>query len=183
MAYSESPVTVERMLPYLEPLLEGGSVAWNIEPVPGAAKKFAYKIREALFAAAVHSHTYPQLAELYGDSLEVRVVSSSRVEVIPAGRRPSIQRVEEESSTKRHAEVETRGVLSVEDVIARWEIGAESKLYFPKADFSPAQLEELWQWTTTHDVLFFENAGALTLMNFAEDVAEYAWKPEGGEDE
>lgn len=179
MAYSESPLTVQRMLEYLQPLLESSTVAWNVEPSPGEARRFAYKIREGLYAAAVNHELFPELARLY-QQVSVRVVSRSRIEVIPAGK--SIRAVLDGESPLPHAEVETRSGLPVEDIIHRWELGAEAKLYFPRAELSTVDLRRLYDWAQQEGVIFFENAGAITLMRHDPEVADYAWKPQGEED-
>jgi hypothetical protein len=184
VAYSESPLTVLRMREYLQPLLESSTVAWNIEPLPGAARRFAYKLREGLYAAAANPEQFPDLAQLHG-RVAVRVVSRGRVEVGQAARL-SVSRGEASEASlvelrpEGHTEVETREGVSLVDITLRWELGAEAKLYFPKANLSERQLHDLWIWANASGVLFFENAGALTLMRHDPEVEEFAWKP-GGE--
>lgn len=181
MAYSESPLTVQRMMEYLQPLLESSTVAWNVEPRPGAARRFAYKLREGLYAAAANAQEFPELAQLYG-RVSVRVTSKSRVEVGQA-LRIAINRGEVEEGKlwlerpEGHAEVETREGIGLEEITQRWEIGAEAKLYFPRAHLSERQLHDLWIWANASGVIFFENAGAITLMRHDPEVADYAWKP------
>lgn len=173
MAYSSSPLTVERMLPYLEPLVEGRETFFRTEP--GRSRWLAYKLREALAVAREHPERFPELARLdfrfeVDSSREVRAVprDQTSIEVLSAPR-PSAARMN------------TLSVGSAQDVIDHWEAlseAARTKVYMPNADLSPNELHRLWQWASEAGVIFFENAGALTLMPLDEELAPLAWGPE-----
>lgn len=180
MAYSDSPITVQRMEPYLAPLLGGNEVKYK---VPGRARWLAYRIREALAVAKLHHEKFPDFAEL-GDTLRVLVRGFDEVHVVR--KQPARIEVETlpqwaEPPTLSRAEAIVRETITPEVIVQEWvrEGRGGDKLYFPNADLSREALLQLHEWAQEAGVLLFENLGALTLMPLAgnEDLCEFAWDP------
>lgn len=182
MAYSENPITVERMLPYLEPLEEGGEVRWR---APGKARWLAYRIREALAIAREHQQRFPSIAEM-AEHYRIEVHGKDEVH---ARLKPRVE-VETEPLTLRAwaprpyvgmAEAIVEDISSSEVLMKEWarEGRTAGKLYFPNTDLGPDGLMVLWEWAQNEGVLIFENLGAITLLpkEGNEDAAEFAWDP------
>jgi hypothetical protein len=184
MAYSTNPITVERMLPYLEPLRGGNEVKYK---APGRARWLAYRIREALAVAKLHPERFPDFAAL-GDTLrvlvrgfdEVHVVHKQRIEV------EALPQWAESPAPAARAEAVVREVISPEVIVQEWvrEGRGGDKLYFPNADLDREALLQLHEWAQEAGVLLFENLGALTLMPLAgnEELREFTWDPTEGLD-
>jgi hypothetical protein len=179
MAYSESPVTVQRMLPYLQPLIDGeGQAAWRVEE--GRARRFAYRVREALYAAQLHPDLFPELA-----ALEVRVAVVSRSHVQATLRLPEFvaEPLDEDlASSPRQTTVETTRAPGVGHILDLWHrrLMPEDKLYVPHANLKREELHKLWTHLQPSGAIFFEAAGALTILPLMgnEDSAPFAWNPE-----
>lgn len=175
MAFSESPITVQRMMPYLGPLIEGRETLWRTEP--NRSKWFAYRVREALFAARMNPTQFPELAAA---RFRVEVLSSREVRAKP---RPSLEEsAQTEVVPQSVARMETGDVGSAEQIIAHWEglsAAARTKVYFPNADLHKEDLKDLWAWACEAEVLVFENLGAITLLPKIgnEEAADYAFNP------
>ena len=181
MAYSESPITVERMRDNLLPLIGSARVTWRVDD--GQARRFAYKVREALAVAQLHRERFPELAAAADAGWRVTVPDRTtvRAELAPA-LRARVVNEDAEVPTAR-AEVDTRKGMTIDNIIARWEIGSESKITFQNADLSREDLLRLYEWAQGVGVMFFENTGALTLVAYEPDTAPFAWSPEDLEDD
>ena len=171
MAFSESPVTVRAMLPYLGPLIEGRETQWRV--ADGAARWFAYRIREALFAARANPTLFPELATA---NFRIEVIGRDEVRAIAKGY-PQVEIVADEVPAPALMQTEAQ---TVEQIAQEWlrQGRTAEKLYFPNADLSQSDLLLLHEWAQQHAVMFFENAGAVTLLPYDEATAEYAWSPE-----
>lgn len=183
MAYSSNPITVERMRPFLQPLAEKRECIWRT--APGKSKWLAYKIREALKIAREHPDMYPEF--IWTDRLQIRNPSSTEVEAVIKPEtlvEVDVRYVEPQTGTTA-ARMDTTEVLGVEDIARRWEQlkHIETKVYFPSAGLDAEQLLELYAWAQAEGVIFFENAGALTLLRHDPETAEFAWTPDDLEEE
>lgn len=173
MAFSDSPLTVQRMLTYLMPLIEGRETTWRVDA--GKARWFAYRIREALFAARSNADIYPELAAA---RYRVEVLSSREVRAV---QRPALLQVEVDSEPLQRPEaarVQTQKNVTLEQLQHAWDDAEEAgKLYFPNAGLSAEDLLQFHDWTVARGLMFFENAGAITLMQADSAMLEYAWSP------
>lgn len=177
MAYSDNPETLNKMRPQLEPLLRSSEVTWRVEGGATTARRFAYKIREAL-----------RLARQTGDPLgsqrfRVEIISSQRVRATLI--QPFGVEIEDTSAPPPAALVDSRQLLSdgwLEEIISTWQRRSplEGRVHFPRAWPDRQQLLDLWSWAQEAEVLIFEHEGAVTLLPRAgnEDTAPFAWDPE-----
>lgn len=190
MAYSDSPLTLQRLLPQLRPLAEGAAeVTWRVPY--GRAKWWAHRVREALRIARQLSTAPAELKQPF----VVKVLTPSYVRAsLKQEGEPTIDfgtALEDEQSRRVAARVnvliDTRDPLPTADrvksIFGQWlthlaEGG--NKLYIERAGLSDLQLRELWEWTQREGLIFFENEGAITLMQLLgnEKAAPYAWSPE-----
>jgi hypothetical protein len=173
VGYSKNPITLERMLPWLEPLKQGPT---TYRTEPGRSAWFAYRVRAALHAARANADRWPEWAALA--PVRVEVLSDTEVRVTP-GAAPRISWAAAEAP--RDVRTGVSSGTSLDSIKERWELRSvlEDRLYFPEAYLGPKDLHALWEWAREAGVLLFENAGALTLLPLRgnEDAADYAWDP------
>ena len=195
MAYSNNPITLERMLPDLRPLCEGATeVTWRVNA--GQAQWWAHRLREALRLARRLRSAPTGLKRQF----VTRVLSETVVRVSLKQQAPErdlsfdldpldTQSQEERAkiSSRIHALVDVTesepNAEPVEWVRQLWYRAisqGESKLYLPRAGLARSELLELHAWTQTEGLIFFEDEGSLTLMLRLgnESAAAYAWSPE-----
>lgn len=176
MAYSQNPVTVERMLSYLKPLVDGQECIWRT--APNKSRWLAYRIREALAVAREFPERFPELAR---SRYRIEVLSSQEVRARFSAA-PEIEVGVYSEEIPRSARVQTEETRTAQQIMDDWfENPKREKMYFPNADLDDHELVALYKWATDEaQVLMFENAGALTLLPLEgnEDTADYAWTPE-----
>lgn len=198
--YSKNLVTLERMLPFLGPIIRGELCAWNTPA--GEADKFAYKIREALYIAQLreeslksvlqfedrrgpYAHAEKMLAiAAMAKKMRIVVISPSLVEAKLA--RGS---TEAEVLTRTQApmngyedagrSVVTVGRQTVASVRAAWQAAQPSNtpMNFPSANLSYDELVELHAWVSEMHMIMFEVDGSLTIQHRSADLASFAWAP------
>lgn len=172
MGYSTNPITVERNLPYLQHLT-GGEVRFRTDK----PRWLAGKLRECL--AILREN--PELAPTVQRDYRVEIASSREVIASPKDA-PKIEVISQKSKTT----VQTQATYGPADIITQWgrhvavSIGPPSKLHFASANLSKDQLYSLWEWAQDNGVMFFEAAGALTLMPHDSETAPFAWSPNDG---
>lgn len=183
MGYSTSEQTLIKMLPHLKLLDKGMECVWSVDPGK-PTKKFAYKIREALYIASEYfPEKYPNLAraarmfELKVDQasgkISAQTVSSNVLEVettegISIGKRESDGR-----------SLNYEGEQSTATVIQSWIDAGEgaTRLYFPNATLTNEELTKLYNWASKRDLLMFVSGEALTVQVMDEELADLAWNP------
>lgn len=182
MAYSTNPSTLASMMPDLLPLMEpSGSAVWRTDE--GAARWFAYRIREALYIARTLGGPEPLRRRF-----RVIVVGPSLVKVsLQLSRKAQfIGRLLENEAPEPQAQtyVDTRTLsfdTFLDEVVRSWASRrGENKLHLSRANATRVQLMQLYSWCQTEGLCFFEaDGGALTIMTKLgnEDTAMYAWDP------
>lgn len=178
--YSKSPRAVQRMLHHLDLVQQGRTCAWTVPY--GEADSFAYKIRNALFAAKLHEEQFPALAARAGQ-FRILTVSPMRVEAVLAPE-PTEAEVEVLGATPSayvggHPE-QHPGPISVELIQSTWQARQPdaAPLYFPGAALSGEDLTRLFEWATDlHVLMFVSPQGDLTLRRFSQDLAGLEWTP------
>lgn len=181
MAYSTSPLTLKRMEDYLLPLRGGGELQWGVEP--HRVRWFSYKLREALaLLRTLPEEDIPEKLRGLPD-YRIEVVNARTVRAVPK----DLPDIEVKEAKTGRSTMETTQVTSLQNIVDRWTIRApqEDRIYFPNTMLSGEQLLDLHEWASESGVIFFENAGALTLMPHEgnEDAAEFAWSPEDLEED
>jgi len=166
MAYSTNPITVERMAQYLTPLQGGGEVVFKVEPKK--ARWLTYRLHEALRILQDNPGLMPEVPRNY------RIETTAPGEVVATPKvAPRVEVV-----VGHQATVDARPASGIEDIINRWNSNEGDKLYLANAGLTEDQLVDLYEWATEAGVVFFESAGALTLMPHNPEVAPFAWTPE-----
>lgn len=187
MAYSKSPQTALRMLPYLQALRDGGEVTYRVDSRNTAWLQ--YKLRDALQATKLPLDGLSLSEEELAAIIELRNVADNySIKVVGPGEvkaelkdAPKIEVVL--TKVYKQTFVETAPRVDVDYIIDRWQKRpmGEEKMYFPNASLDYAKLLELHSWCEENGTIFFEDAGAVTLLPWDEETAEYAWQPGGGE--
>lgn len=167
MGYSTSIETLEKMLPYLEPLQKGEPCAWKVPS--GQARSFSYKVREALFIASRNETKYPKLAEAkdlfrireHGETTVIAELreprSAEQIEVDPAELKVQGQNYE---PSKRS------GPQTAMSIIEHWsERGDLTKMSFPQANLGQEDLGRLLKWAEAQELVFFVSPeGGITVQ-------------------
>lgn len=196
MGYSRSESTLQQMLPYLQPLAEGRTFAWNIANRDGW--RFAYKLREALYVALLNREKYPALAQA-AERFSIRVMDQGyRVEAVAKRGGPTEATIRaasagaavNESPATIHGlgglqrtDIPTVGLQTCVQVAASWfkQKPIQEPMFFTETSLPGEELKKLWQWARqqTPRLMFFVDATAktLTLSIAQDDVEEYSWKP------
>jgi len=147
-------------------------VRWEVSP--GSARRHAYKVREALFAAAENAERFPELAAMYG-YYNIVVESSSSVLAVPrVEREVKVQILVDTPSTRVIADDE----LSCVGVLQAWRQRREDKVYLPNHSLTREDLVYLWQQGEAEGYVMFEIEGALTLTPRTEDLVPLGWNPD-----
>lgn len=178
--YSKSPRAVQRMLHHLDLVQQGQACAWTVPY--GEADGFAYRLRNALYAAKLHSEQFPALAARAGQ-FKILTVSPSRVEAVLAPE-PTEAEVEVLRETPMSyvggAPTQHPGPISVETIKDAWQVRGPdpTPLFFPGATLGPEDLRLLFEWATDlHILMFVSPQGDLTLRRFSQDLAGLEWTP------
>lgn len=195
MAYSESKKTLDKIRPDLAQLEAGNACTWKLDGTI-SARRYAYKVREALYIAALYPTDYPQLAK-YGPYFAIEVVDKDTVQARPKpGNQTQVSILPQVSSSGSGAVV-TQGLanqgtspdelmgpqtaLSVVDGWAR--IGAKNhKVRYPQAALTHPELVRIYEWSRRQEpvvLMFVTPTGGLTLKHRQADHEEnLAWSPE-----
>lgn len=196
MAYSQSPVTLERMLPYLGPLTEGHTARW--EAGEGAAlgwsKWWAYKVREALFIAGLmkkglvpHGAVPPATVEGLARAVErmkIEEVGPRLVQAVPARNTSDTQVLLGATPTHGLEEAGTTssmrlGPQSAGSIQQLWhnQQPSNAPLFFPDAALEDLELEMLHTWAEARGLIIIVAGAALTLTRPSRDTRALAWSP------
>ena len=180
MGYSKNPRTAIAMLKELRPLLDGTAVCYRTSPDRTAWMR--YRLYDALQATRYYrQYEGPEREELaqlsaLADSVQFKVVSDR--EIIARPKEPATIEVTL-TEVMPFTTVQTEGALDELQIMYRWQNrGEQKKMYFPYARLSEAQMQNLYALCSANDVLLFEADGALTLVEWDEDLADEAWRPE-----
>jgi hypothetical protein len=170
VGYSTSPKTLDRIREHLKPLEEGRSCSWTISD--GAAGKFAYKVREALHIARLHSADFPALARA-AETFRI-IVKDPRTVVAE----PKNQELEASVVMPSYGDGAPVGT-DARSIIAEWEKQRPQKsIHFPEAALPGSELLKLFDWAEDEGWLLFVAHPALTLRRHEPELAEYSWRPE-----
>lgn len=204
--YSKNPLTAEKMLPVLGPIIRGELCTWQTNE--GEADYFAYKVREALFVARLHKDRFQKIWDesldpnnypvddedmIAGDLLaiakmaeRIRIVVTSRstVEARFAKGTPEALVLASGATPTSGYENPGRSVVTITkqtvwSVKEAWKAAQPSNtpLHFPNAGLSYEELVELYGWATELGLILFEVDGALTVQRKTLDLVEFAWAP------
>ena len=196
--YSKNLVTLERMLPFLGPIIQGELCAWNTPA--GEADKFAYKVREALYLAILHRPKFAawSLQTPHGDSkyedmekvarmagkLRIVVMGPSLVEArLAKGSTEAEVLVRSQAPMNGYEDagksVVTVGRQTVASIKAAWTAAQPSNtpMNFPSAHLSYEELVELHGWVSEMHMIMFEIDGSLTIQHRSKDLESFAWAP------
>jgi hypothetical protein len=153
MGYSKAAITVERMRPNLGAIENGQPCVWSV--APGQEDRFAYKIREALYAAAHNSHRFPQLAA-QADRFTIEILDVGKVQARLSDNTPAqlvnsstpaevtpVHGLAPHSSPERPLSVV--GLKDVRAIIQYWLRAQPTNqaMTFPDADLGDADLQAL----------------------------------------
>lgn len=182
MGYSTSRKTLAKMMPHLQPLLEGEFPSWKT--TEGQAAKFAYQIREALYIARLYAKEYPELATIAG-RITVLTPRPDKVTIKEAENTPVV--VADEGLTIQGLNTADApsdpGARSADAIIAEFKAApTNNKRQYrnlPLAELHP--LYTFLQTVTPRWYMFVSGNGNGTVnvnINKDEDFADFAWTPE-----
>lgn len=195
MGYSTSKVTLEKLLPYLDPLKKGEPTVWTVKDM--TAKQFCYKIREALSIVRRYPEDYPELAkfaphytitEIPGTN-SVKASLKPEVSVLVDGS-IAVQTVSTAALTKKPGADssvvgELKGVQTPLALVEAWaRRGSAPRLLAPQAGLSSADLSKLYAWAQKQNpvvLLFVTPSGGVSLRQTTDCTAsecQLAWTPE-----
>ena len=177
MGYSQSPSTLEKLIPSLGELNQGKPQRWTGLMQPNL---WAYKVREALYIAKLHADDYPELAQA-AEKFSVVIVDSQTVETRLKQQSPTLVSVGGNSEfTEAGPSRRVEGPQTAATIIEYW-IKAQpsnSPLYFPQAGLSRTDLIQLYQWAEKQGWFLFVADDAITLQRSSRDLAGLQWTPE-----
>jgi hypothetical protein len=191
LGYSTSVVTLQRLYEYIKPLEFGEPYVWITDE--GEAARLAYKIREALYVAKLHTEQFPELAAA-ADRFVIEVVSSTKVQarlsIAPTEARilsshgdVAPQHGDSGSPTLGRI-IATSGEQTAFTIIEAWKKSQPNltPINFPSAKLNYEQLLALWNWAQTWKpkplmIMYDEESGSLTLGPIEADVVKYSWHP------
>lgn len=196
MAYSNSPVTLERMLPYLGPLALGRTARWenSASAAPRWSKWWAYRVREALFIAGqiekglvphggIPAETVAGLAAA-AERMKIEEVGPNLVQAIPAHNTSDVQVLLGATPTHGLDEAGTvssmrLGPQSAGSIEQLWEDlqPSNTPLFFPDAALEELELEALHTWAEARGLIIIVAGSALTLTRPTRDTRGLAWAP------
>lgn len=182
MGYSTNKQTLIAMLPELELLKQGKSCIWTVDD----SRKYAYKIREALYIARLYKKEFPELA-IAADMFRIEVLSDTQVQarIAKGTTAAKVQAVggvvntgmEEAGPSKRMS-----GPQTASTIIQTWldTQPSNDKYFFPEARLSRDELLKLHSWASAQGWIFFVDSitGGLTLQRTSRDLEAFSWAPE-----
>lgn len=202
--YSKNPLTAEKMLPYLGPIIRGELCTWQTNE--GEADYFAYKVREALYVARLHQEMYQRAVDVpqpfpegvsqsrgaemvaiakMAERLRIVVTSRSTVEARFAKGTPEALVLTSSATPTHGLENPGRSVVTITkqtiwSIKEAWRSSQPSNtpLHFPNASLSYEEMVELYGWATEMGLILFEVDGALTVQRKTLDLVEFAWAPQ-----
>lgn len=200
--YSKNPLTAEKMLPLLGPIIAGQLCTWETEV--GQADHLAYKIREALYIARLYRDRWSAGAlhataqnpdELWkaeallsisrmAERVRIVVTSPSTVEARLQKGVPEAMVLTGGGAPMQGYENPGRSVVTITkqtvwSIQEAWRAQQPSNtpLHFPNASLSYDELVQLHAWAEPLGLLLFVVDGALTVQRKSLDLVEYAWQP------
>lgn len=183
MGYSRSIRTLEKVLGDLADLAMGKPQAWIIQGDPKAVQDWAYKVREALFVAALYPQAYPSLAnaakdytiEVHGNRVEARRARQTTEFAAAAG-----EGINTGQEIARRS-VQTSGKQTVFLIVDSWRKAQPTNdpMHFPQAALSQEELGLLYKWAQAWKppLMLMVDGEAVTIGPADKHVIKYAWRP------
>lgn len=192
MAYSDSPETLRKILPLLQPLAEGKSWRWS---APDNARMLAYKLREGLYIARTHPTEFPELAQAAGQ-FRIEVVNKDTVQAVQKRQFTTEAMAAADAGNTSAAVVvtgtEMAGKLhelvapeSAIRIIQFWMDAQPSNgpFSFPRSTLNMEEMTKLYNWATARKWLIFYAEGRITLHRPTKDLEGMEWTPADGLDD
>ncbi len=193
MAYSRSPATLDAMIlsGQLSELAAGRGCRWRTPP--NESHRHAYKVREALFIAALYPDQYPELATA-AQKFTIEVTSSREVQARLAKQTTEAATLATGIGQDGHVSpntglekagraIATAGPQSQFTIIDAWVKAQPNSdpMYFPQANLDEGQLTQLYNWATncTPPLMLMVNGEAVTVSLVDRAVVQYSWHPAG----
>lgn len=190
MPYSTKVSRLQELLPMLGDLTEGRSQRWEVPE--GQAQLLAYRIREALYIAALNAEAFPVLAKAAAQ-FKIQVISPTIVQATPkqAFQTEAVKLVEAgggenatvvqglEPAGKPH---ELVAPSSATEVVGFWTEAqpSNSKFTFPQHQLDLSELTKLYHWTLARGWLMFVTPDNLTLVKTTKSLEDSSWHPSDG---
>jgi hypothetical protein len=183
MSYSVNPIVVHNSRALLKKIEKGQEDWWECEPDPQSTRKFAYKIREALYCARRHPSLFPKLAKS-AELFSIVEAGDGRVEAkFKAGKTASSG----STDTPTHGlepqgkAVPTVGMHNAEQIIQSWKdhLPSNDALHFTQTNLDEIQLASLYEWTRTWQpkLMILVGDQTLTVSLYDPSVKEFTWRP------